>query len=527
MLLTIGELLPGWLPVHVGIDVNGSAGQVAMDGGEHAVQMPDLPPGARIRFEEPGPVQREYQLDGSDTTARGDRNPDQIRAEQNTPWYRFMGWLRDEASYSRWENVQLIDLSDGHVVASGRDAVEASPLPSAFRLQADLRRPEAPARIWLQSPSGENLAGLSVERANHQALWQVADNQSRSTTWFFPNEPWPFVAEHLELIGRTAAAAIVLFGVMWLVGWGVSRDDGARTLAGRLRSGFTAALRLEGQHAKAKTLSGDTPWAESTPARDEGASLQHESTRLRGGSSKWPPAWAVAVMMLLVWLTAALFVTVRVYHQLPHIVDAQAYYFQSRILETGRTWLQIPTIVDKLDGFQQVEWNGRWFAQYPPGAPALYALGGLVGLAWLVGPLATLALLVGTAVAGWLMYDRAVALVGLVLLTISPFVLFQAGSFMSHPISGGAVACSLAAFASGARSNKRSAFLWVGALLGLAFNAREVAAVLYGLAYALWLLAQRRWRSLIWIGLAALPFLALYLLFNLSTTGNPFLLPRN
>jgi hypothetical protein len=232
-------------------------------------------------------------------------------------------------------------------------------------------------------------------------------------------------------------------------------------------------------------------------------------------------------MVLVLWATAALFVTVRVYHQLPHIVDAQAYYFQSRIFETGRLWLQVPSIVDKLDGFQQVEWNGRWFAQYPPGAPALYALGGLVGLAWLVGPLATVALLVGTTAAGWLLYDRAVALTALVLLAVSPFVLFQAGSFMSHPISGGAVACSLAAFAYGVRTHKRAAFLWVGALLGFAFNAREVAAVLYGLSYAVWLLAQRRWRPLVWIALAALPFVAIYLLFNLSTTGDPFLLPRN
>ncbi len=479
VLLGIGELLPGALPVRVGVEVRGSAGHVTMDGGAHDVQVPDLPPGARIRFEEPGPVQREYQIDGSDTTARNDRDSDQIRAEQNTPWYRFMGWLRDEASYSRWQNVQLIDLSDGHVIASGRDAVEASPLPSAFHLQADLRRPEAPARIWLESPSDERLAGLSVESANHQALWQVGDSRSGLTTWFFPNEPWPFLAGLLELVGRCAAAAVALFGVMLLVGWGASR-------------------------VQAPDDSGRPPAA-----------------------GRWPPAWAIGVMILIAWLTLALFVTVRVYHQLPHIVDAQAYYFQARIFETGRTWLQIPSIVDKLDGFQQVEWNGRWFAQYPPGAPALYALGGLVGLAWLVGPLAALALLVGTATAGWLLYDRAVGLGALVLLAISPFVVFQAGSFMSHPISGGAVACSLAAFACGVRSNRRAAYVGVGALLGIAFNAREVAAVLYAVAYAIWLLAQRRWRPLIWIGVAALPFLAVYLLFNLSTTGDLFTLPRN
>jgi hypothetical protein len=351
--------------------------------------------------------------------------------------------------------------------------VEASQLPTAFRLQADLRRPEAPARIWFETPEGSKLAGLSIERASHQALWQVGDSDKKATPWFFPNEPWPFAAGLLELVGRSAVAGLVMFGAMAAIGW----------MAWRV-PGFLPSRGL-------------------------------------------PPAWVAAVMILVVWLTAALFVTVRLYHQLPHIVDAQAYYFQSRIFETGRTWLQIPSIVDQLDGFQQVEWNGRWFGQYPPGAPALYALGGLVGLAWLVGPLATLALLLGTATAGWLLYDRGVALTTLVLLAISPFVLFQAGSFMSHPISGGAVACALAAFAYAQRSDRRVAYAAVGALLGLAFNAREVAAVLYGLPFAGSLLAERRWRGLIWIALAAAPFLVAYVLFNWSTTGDPLVLPRN
>ena len=185
-----------------------------MDGEEHAVEASKLPPGAHIQLEEPGPVQREYQLDGSDTTARDDRNRDQLRAEMNTPWYRWMSWLRDEASYSRWQDVRLIDLADGHVVASGREAVEASPLPSAFRLQADLRRPEAPARIWLASPGGSKLAGLSIEGDTHRAVWRKDEGDSGSTTWLFPHDPWPFAAGLLELIGRTAVAAMVLLGIM-------------------------------------------------------------------------------------------------------------------------------------------------------------------------------------------------------------------------------------------------------------------------------------------------------------------------
>ncbi len=238
-------------------------------------------------------------------------------------------------------------------------------------------------------------------------------------------------------------------------------------------------------------------------------------------------------MVVFVWFTAVLWVAIRVYHQLPHIVDAQAYFFEARILETGRTWLAIPDMVSLLDGFQQVEWNGRWFSQYPPGAPALYALGDLVGLAWLVGPLATLALVLATLVTGSLLFDRWVGLTALVLLALSPFVLFQSGSFMSHPIAGGAVACALATFAYGLRASGhrdhargRLAFIATGVLLGLAFNAREVTAVVYGSVFGVWLLATRRWRAVAWIALATAPFIAAYLLFNVSTTGDLLTLPR-
>ena len=165
-----------------------------MDGEAHAVEVLQLPPGAHIQLEEPGPVQREYQLDGSDTTARGDRECRPASRGDEHAVYRLMSWLRDEASYSRWQDLRLIDLADGHVVASGREAVEASPLPSAFRLQADLQRPEAPARIWLAWPSGANCADYRSSATRHRAVWRKDEGDSGSTTWLFPNEAGPFAA---------------------------------------------------------------------------------------------------------------------------------------------------------------------------------------------------------------------------------------------------------------------------------------------------------------------------------------------
>ena len=57
--------------------------------------------------------------------------------------------MRDEGSYSCWEHVRLVDLDTGRVVAEGRKAIQPAKLPPNFRLETGLRRPEAPAQLWL------------------------------------------------------------------------------------------------------------------------------------------------------------------------------------------------------------------------------------------------------------------------------------------------------------------------------------------------------------------------------------------
>ncbi|MCA1647478.1 MAG: hypothetical protein LC797_19140, partial [Chloroflexi bacterium] len=293
-LLLAGEVSVALLPVRVSIELRDADGVVDMDGSQHLVTVPNRPAEARIRLEQPGPVQREYQIDGSDTTTRQDLDPMQFRSAEDAGWYRAMAWLRDEASYSRWEDVRLVDLADGRVLAQGRAAVEASALPAAFRIDAALRRPESPATIWIEALDSTSRGGLMIDRDHHRVRWLIGPDADEAVTWFFPEDPWPFAAELTHLLGRTAAGGIGLLGLIGLFGLGAERarrwlpPGRVRRRARRLSSAFTAAIVL-------------------------GA-----------------------------WLTAAVWIAVRVYHQLPHIVDAEAYYFQARILETGRTWLQPP-----------------------------------------------------------------------------------------------------------------------------------------------------------------------------------------
>src|SRR5262249_5243605 len=110
-LLMLGELSLAVVPVHVTIEVRGSDARVSLDGSQHDLRAPDIGPDARVRLEQPGPAAREYQIDGSDTTSRNDRDVAQFLSVSDSLGYRVLAWLRDEGSYSRWEDVRLVDLA--------------------------------------------------------------------------------------------------------------------------------------------------------------------------------------------------------------------------------------------------------------------------------------------------------------------------------------------------------------------------------------------------------------------------------
>jgi hypothetical protein len=110
---------------------------------------------------------------------------------------------------------------------------------------------------------------------------------------------------------------------------------------------------------------------------------------------------------------------------------------------------------------------------------------------------------------------------------LSPFVLFQSGSFLSHPIAGGFLAGALAAFVAGETSGRQRWFAASGALLGAGFLSREAASVLFALPLAARLVQTKRWRAATTVVATGLPFLVAYLAYNTALTGSPTLLPRS
>src|SRR4029450_8120726 len=123
--------------------------------------------------------------------------------------------------------------------------------------------------------------------------------------------------------------------------------------------------------------------------------------------------------------------------------------------------------------------HGRWFSQYPPGAPLAYALGMPLGLAWAIGPLACVALIGATSWTAGALYGSNTGKLTLALGVVSPFVLFQAGSFLRHPIAGGLRPRALASFVRGEQTNRVRWYAACGAFLGAGFVTRETASMLF------------------------------------------------
>ncbi len=168
-----------------------------------------------------------------------------------------------------------------------------------------------------------------------------------------------------------------------------------------------------------------------------------------------------------------------------------------------------------------------WFGKYPPGYPLVLAVGVLAGAPWLVNPLLGGLAVLLVFLAGRRLYDAPTGLVAAALLAISPFLMLQAGSMMSHVAALVWTLLALLAFEAVVRRGATWPALGCGAALGMLALTRSLTAAGIGLPIGIWLLLliARDRRNLRLAGLVAggaLPFVVALLTYNWLTTGSPF-----
>ncbi len=227
--------------------------------------------------------------------------------------------------------------------------------------------------------------------------------------------------------------------------------------------------------------------------------------------------WVVMVCALL---------AVLVYQRHPHVPDETAYLLHARYFAAGMVSLPAPLLAEAFSVDLMMVDGGRWYSVFPPGWPAMLALGVKAHAPWLVNPLLAGASmpLAYALLRHW--YPRATARLAVVLLALSPWYLFLGMSLMSHHA---ALFVALLAALAVVRSRRSGATRWSlagGACLGALAAIRPMDALAVALLLGLWSLGGGRLASRIWhtacLALTSVVIAGMQVAYNRTLTGSVF-----
>ncbi|MGD2207486.1 MAG: glycosyltransferase family 39 protein, partial [Anaerolineae bacterium] len=219
------------------------------------------------------------------------------------------------------------------------------------------------------------------------------------------------------------------------------------------------------------------------------------------------------------------------FERLPHLEDEVAYLFQAKTMAMGRLTVPSPSHPDSFWTPFVLDHRGRRFGKYPPGWPAVLALGVLARVPWLANPLLAALALYLVYRLGKALYDERIGLLAAALGLTSPLFLVLGGSFLSHMASLVSLLLFSLWFVWTAQGRSRWFALGAGLALGIAFLTRSLTAIAYAspfIVYSLVQVIRRRqphWRRYLFLALAGGATAALLPLYQWAVTGDPWLTP--
>lgn len=185
----------------------------------------------------------------------------------------------------------------------------------------------------------------------------------------------------------------------------------------------------------------------------------------------------------------------------PYSGDEYSLALQAELMAKGLLKAPAPSHIEwlRVDHVVIDQWVR---SKYPPGGPALIAIGARYGVAWLATPIeGALTLAIVWHTVRRLLGPRG-ALIALVTLGAAPLFMFDAASFYMHTPTLLFCAVAFAAIAQWAKCECWPFLVIAGAALGCAFLVRPIDALLFGAA----LLVFRSWRAVVIPAVSAVPF---------------------
>jgi hypothetical protein len=213
----------------------------------------------------------------------------------------------------------------------------------------------------------------------------------------------------------------------------------------------------------------------------------------------------------------------------PLLIDEIVQVMQARIFAAGRLWLPTDPAREFVSTLLMVDVGPRTYGQFPPGGPAMLAIGELLRATWIVTPAfgAVSVLLFGLLLKN-LEPRPGARLLALLLFAFAPFVALMAGSHMNH------VTCLtwlllgvLGLVRSMSTAAARPGWAFLGGLgFGIAATIRPGDAAAFAVPAAVWWLAaalrnRSRWRDVFAAGAGVALPAAVLLWANWQTTGGP------
>jgi hypothetical protein len=255
-----------------------------------------------------------------------------------------------------------------------------------------------------------------------------------------------------------------------------------------------------------------------------GAAVERAGTRIDHAPGR--------VVVITAIVAGCLYLSVAhwIFHGRPLLIDEIVEERQAQIFAAGRLWLPTPPHPEFFSSLHMVDVGGRVYSQFPPGGPALLALGVLAGATWLVVPLCAVVSVLAFAVIVRVAEPNVrIAVAAIALFAIAPFTVFMSGSHMNHVtaltcILVGAAALVRATARPGADGGRVGLAFVSGLGFGAAATIRPVDALAFAAPAAVWytwraLRTPRRWvDALAALAGVAIPMCAMFYV-NAQTTG--------
>ena len=242
-----------------------------------------------------------------------------------------------------------------------------------------------------------------------------------------------------------------------------------------------------------------------------------------------PPVKALLIFYLIVAVPLAWWS-----NQVTSSGDESAYRFQARIFASGRLTAEAPTreTVDNNNAnefffIHHIIARGQWFGKYPPGWPALLAVGTLLGIEWLVNPLLGALLLWLVYRIGRFCFDESIARLATLLLLLSPMFFINCFGYYSHVTCAILLLVSTLLCLRSMRQWRAREVALCFLTLGVAFLVRPFTSFCFATVLGLsalvgaWPHARRLGWVMLWGSLGAAVAAGGLMAYNYATTGDP------